>query len=146
MWTWKEMKKSLMKWKKSFDNPCFFWSCTLLSHLASLLCVCVHQSHTITQQSFPLSHLYHSYILLHRLPLPPAFILSMSDCAPAVLYLAFPLHHAWKNDKVTSLTTGGYNSSETETDTALQILYCDEWRWNCKKTTAAGAVCWALLT
>ena len=59
------------------ENPLIIlvFSCVVLFyHILPPFCVCVcvcvrlHQSPTITQQSFPLSHLYHSYIILHHLP------------------------------------------------------------------------------
>lgn len=108
------------KRKKSFDSPCIFMCCTLLSHFASLKCmcvcvcmfvnVCVHQSPTITQQSFPLSQLYHS---VSASALPSLATCLFQSCHTALLpYLVIPLKifhcntppHASRNGKVTSLT------------------------------------------
>lgn len=102
-----------MKRKKTFDNPCIFMCCTLLSHFASLPCVsvCLYQSPTITQQCFPLSHLIHSVsasiLPPQPTPLPLALILSVSDCSPAIPSVSSEiilLQHTPRNGKVTSLT------------------------------------------
>lgn len=122
----KEMKRSFMKRKKSFDNPCIFLCCTLLSHFASLphpptphVCVCVSASkpypHTAVFFFCP------SYITLSLPPLshphqPPRRLPLFSVCQTALLpYLVFPLKvfryittlHASRNGKVTRLTRNG---------------------------------------
>lgn len=89
-----------MKRKKSFDSYCM--CCTLLSQFASPPCMCVcvylHQSPTITQQSF-LSQLYHSVsastLPPPQTPLPPVLILRVSLCSPAIPPIqSILLHHA----------------------------------------------------
>lgn len=51
----KNMMRKFMK--SSFDDPCIFMCCTLLSHFTFLLCmdVCLHQSPAVTQRSFLMS-------------------------------------------------------------------------------------------
>lgn len=106
--------------KESFDDPCIFMCCTLLSRFAALPCVCVHvlcicmclhHSPIISQRSFPMSQLYHC-LCLH----PPFITNPLATCLYCQTVLlpcsVFPLKvfrcitppHASRNSKVTHLT------------------------------------------
>lgn len=113
------------RFKKKERNPLIVlvFSCVVLfyhtlppSNVCACVCVCmfvyvcVHQSPTITQQSFPLSQLYHCLCLRPSFPCHLPF---SQSCHTALLpYLVIPLKifhcntptHASRNGKVTSLT------------------------------------------